>query len=457
MSKKYKGNEWRVDPFYLGDLNESIGPYKRQNRNTNKVSVGRPGRVTQNTAELSDPIAMLCRDMECWGIRKTLYPLHAEFYERYTAKLKSVLAIRTAKEREVIPVSLPEDPLQSILLVLGQEIDLRKAHDDTMSQVQDRLPHGCVGAPYTWDKWSQKLELRSDFRQRVFIPANLDPLVRFYSDVKSVEEYFSDNWNNYQGYKASTFRALVGTMACQNLCVSCRRQAVRWNLSTRHQPHWIKLYCIHCRSTYDIKTPERQATLNKRVESGVYFNTSYYEEYLDLPRPSSQAKQFIVMVSTEELMAVEPVVVWVGEITGIDPQLQKRSFLARNKGDFVCIYSRVAFGVRKKWFDIPTLYTKHVKTIHSQVMGLLDEKFGREEPKNTAESSSPSSEKLCLSEMSDKEQADYRRTLRKQRNRIKQLREQSDSSTWSADDRKFLAQETEILRSLDRVEALLKL
>ena len=270
----------------------------------------------------------------------------------------------------------------------------------------------------------------------------LDPLVRFREKILSPEEHFRKVWATPDGYRASAFRALVGAEACQSSCFYCSKSTLRWNATTVSYPHWTKLFCETCKSTYEVKASNtKPETFRERLKRGVLDNTPYYDAFRNLKGPG---KRYIALVNTE---GTGPHQVSLCEIVQVDPQLKDRSFI----GDKARIFSRTKFNVIKEsWMEIGISSSEKAKTIHENVDAMLDKKFEKEKVHDGPSQNSKPSTRDCLNH----NMKDYRRDLKRQLRRIDELKK-SDDSKWTPDDRKLVEKEEALRDEVKMAEQLI--
>lgn len=450
MSRKFNSRyEWETNLEEFRSLVGLAGSRSRQgNTQGSRVDVAvSNGPRTQRNGRVS-PMTVLERNMDSWGIhrRNVFYPEHDRFREAYKGALQRTLRDNTSDNNEEIrPILLPSNPRDTILKVLDQELDSMKDIDPWI-EIVDSLAPDCGGAPYTWNLTQRQWILRPEFE--AVETAKLNPLERYSANTISAEEHFREIWKDPEGYRATAFRALVGQEACQGQrCIACNKPTIRWNFATKVYPHWTKLYCVTCKSSYEIKTPEKEETLRKRLDAGILHNTAFYGDFQKLVKTSPGAKQYVVLVTTEGL---GPHAVWVGQITNVDPQLKDRSFLL--DGSVARIYSRTAIEDPKRWFQIPVASSQQASQVHQAVRDMLDVKFGTIESQR-GEARQKEKEALYAS-MNRTELKDHVRSLKRQRNHIQGLLEE-DKAVWSVEDRQLVESQEDILEELEKAQSLL--
>ena len=352
-------------------------PRSRNDGTVKNNKMAKAWRVRAPLDRETGPIEKLKRNMTCWGLRDSK-ETHKSFQKAMLDELNRILQAKEESANGMIqPVRLSHNPKDCILQALTQEVELMIPKEN-FGEVVDVLPEFCVGPPYFWSTGEGRMKLRSQFTN---LPIeDIDPLERFNERIVSVEEHFRKIWATTDGYKAPAFRALVGNQTCdgKRQCISCHRPTLCWNSSTVVHPHWTKLFCITCKSTYEIKAFAKETTFQQRINTVVLNNTSKFAPFQNL-EASSRAKRYIIMLSTE---GVGPHPVAVAEIVGVDPQLRDRSFV----GDKLRIYSLTRFKIIKKsWFEIPASSNQSAKDIHNEVLDILDEKFSVQEKKSELE------------------------------------------------------------------------
>jgi len=445
MSKKSTRQHWEEDVEEGYSLRSASAPHRHQagHQSSKMVVVRRSpnSRLTQ-TYQPPGPELILMRSMEQWGIDEKRNSSHSAFCKLYTDSLRRCLIGNSDKAVNMEPVILPQDPLESIRLVLQQEIEL-VSHYTSFTKVKDKLPKQCIGPPYAFNYDTRSLERRPVFRE--FEASQLDPLLRFKSQTVLVEDYFRDNWRDFEGYKAAVFRAHVGRIACSTdvACANCNKPDIRWNLSKGDHPHWTKLVCSNCNSTYEIKTTGKQQGLQYQLEAGKVNNTSFLEQYYHLCKKYPEAKRYVVLVCTE---GEPPFQVHVGEVKRIEPWLKDKSFL----NDQIRIYSRAILSKHKKWFGIPS-GVHHDETNHQAVHSLVEEVLKQ----NFSSFNEEEETSYYLWDMSLEDLRQCCRDLKRKRSRIISL-EKKHKAELSDEDKELVETKDQVWRDLAEAESHLK-